>query len=91
MGGGETEGERRWRDTEYPVFEILEISNFQFYGKKNITKSALRYCDRNRGNQHNSNIAAEAMTRQTPTVPRWSVLSHKTQRSHVTKSNLLLP
>ena len=64
-------------DTVYPVFQILSISSFQFHRKYSATYN-LRYSDRNRGIQHNSNIAAEAMTVQDKHRPcQDGVFSHK--------------
>ena len=56
----------------YTVYTSCEssVSSFTFNKQENI-----KYPDRNRRNQHNSNIAAEGddHARQTQTVPRWNV------------------
>ena len=48
-------------DTAHPVFQVPSTSTFQFQIRcGNVSEAP----DRNRGNQHNSNIAAEATTMQ---------------------------
>ena len=53
--------------------------NFPVSRKNTIN---IKYPDRNRGNQHSSNIAAEGddHARQTQTVPRWNVFRHSVQK-----------